>query len=78
MTHLIRIMWSGPNELTIFHPEVLTVATRPGNELNHSDWYDLLLPSEPVATSRNRPDHDARRKVFDRAFSRAGKLISSD
>lgn len=61
---------TGPNELTIFQPEVLSVATRPGNELNHSDWYDLLLPSEPMATSRNRPDHDARRKAFDRAFSR--------
>lgn len=64
---------TGPNELTIFQPDVLTAATRPGNELNHSDWYDLLLPSEPMATSRNRPDHDARRKVFDRAFSRIGK-----
>jgi hypothetical protein len=35
---------SGPNELTIFQPDVLTASTRPGNELNHSDWYDLLYP----------------------------------
>ncbi|KAF2679346.1 cytochrome P450 [Lentithecium fluviatile CBS 122367] len=69
---------TGPNELTIFHPDILNLATRPGNEMQRSDWYDLLLPSEPMATTRNRPDHDARKKIFDRAFKKGALTETND
>lgn len=63
---------AGPNELTIFDPQIISLMSRPKNDINRGEWYDLLLPSEPMATTRNRPDHDARKKAFDPAFSTAG------
>ena len=35
---------TGPEEITIFHPEVLSAVDGPGNSCTKAVWYDLLLP----------------------------------
>lgn len=60
---------TGPEELTIFNPEVLQAVDGPGNACSKAVWYDLLLPELAVNTTRSRPEHDKRRRIWDRGFT---------
>ncbi|KAL8947425.1 MAG: hypothetical protein Q9222_006293 [Ikaeria aurantiellina] len=60
---------TGPEELTIFHPEVLRAVDGPGNSCTKAVWYDLLLPELAVNTTRSKPAHDKRRRIWDQGFS---------
>ncbi|KAJ5107106.1 hypothetical protein N7456_003781 [Penicillium angulare] len=60
---------TGPSEITIFHPEVLLRLDGPGSKTQKSDWYDVLLPHVGLATIRNRPFHDQRRRLWTKGFS---------
>lgn len=60
---------TGPNEITIFHPQGLPTLDGPGNRTSKSDWYDFLLPNYGVTTIRNRKHHDQRRRLWLKGFS---------
>ena len=60
---------TGPDEITVFHPEVLPAVDGPGNHCTKAVWYDFLLPELALNTTRSKPDHDKRRRIWDRGFS---------
>lgn len=60
---------TGPEEITIFHPEVLRAVDGPGNRCTKAVWYDLLLPELAVNTTRSKPEHDRRRRIWDHGFT---------
>ena len=65
-------MFPGPNELTIFNPEVFAAMDGPGNVCKKAVWYDFLLPEVAVNTTRDIPMHDRRRRIWDRGFTTKG------
>ena len=60
---------TGPEELTVFDPEVLQAVDGPGNSCSKAVWYDLLLPELAVNTTRSKPEHDKRRRIWDHGFT---------
>ena len=60
---------TGPEEITIFHPEVLQAINGPGNSCTKAVWYDLLLPDVAVNTTRSKLEHDKRRRIWDHGFT---------
>jgi cytochrome P450 len=60
---------TGPNEITVFDPEVLVRLDGPGNRTQKSAWYDFLMPDVGVTTIRHKPFHDQRRRIWTRAIS---------
>ena len=60
---------TGPEEITVFHPEALSAVDGPGNSCTKAVWYDLLLPEITINTTRSKSDHDKRRRIWDHAFS---------
>ncbi|OJK01623.1 hypothetical protein ASPACDRAFT_26755 [Aspergillus aculeatus ATCC 16872] len=60
---------TGPNEITVFHPQALAILDGPRSQTRKSDWYDLLLPYEGVTTIRERALHDQRRRIWNKAFA---------
>lgn len=60
---------TGPEEITVFHPEVLRAVDGPGNSCTKAVWYDLLLPELAVNTTRSKPEHDKRRRIWDHGFT---------
>ena len=60
---------TGPEEITVFHPEVLSAVDGPGNSCTKAVWYDLLLPEIAINTTRSKSDHDKRRRIWDSGFS---------
>ena len=63
----------GPNELTIFNPEMLAAIDGPGSRCTKSAWYDVLLPETLINTSRERSTHDRRRRLWNSAFNPEGE-----
>lgn len=59
----------GPNELSVFHPDILFAIDGKGNDCSKAPWYDLLLPQIALSTVRDKLQHDQRRRVWDHAFS---------
>ena len=59
----------GPSELTIFAAEALHAIDGPGSACEKPDWYDNILPLKSLETIRNKAEHDARRRIWDEAFS---------
>ncbi|MCJ1373406.1 hypothetical protein MMC20_004634 [Loxospora ochrophaea] len=68
MAHTSNLL-SGPNEVTVFTPDVLVKLNGPGNSNLKSAWYDILLPEFGVATIRDRKFHDQRRRFWTSGFS---------
>ena len=64
-----RFVRTGPEEITVFDPEVLAAVDGPGNNCTKAVWYDFLLPEIAINTTRNKQDHDKRRRVWDKGFS---------
>ncbi|KAL8651746.1 MAG: hypothetical protein Q9210_003077 [Variospora velana] len=60
---------TGPEELTVFNPEVLRAVDGPGTSCTKAVWYDLLLPELAVNTTRSKPEHDKRRRIWDHGFT---------
>jgi len=63
---------SGPNEVTVFHPDIFAAMDGPGNSCSKAVWYDFLLPEMAVNTTRDKAQHDQRRRIWDKAFTRQG------
>ncbi|KAK0634267.1 cytochrome P450 [Bombardia bombarda] len=60
---------TGPNEITIYHPDVFVATDGPKTECTKSEWYDLLFPDSSLLTTRDRVLHDIRRKEWKECFS---------
>ena len=64
--------YKGPNEITVFHPDVFAATDGPGNTCRKAVWYDFLLPEVAVNTTRDKPAHDQRRRIWDHGFTKKG------
>lgn len=68
--------YSGPSELTIFHPDTLhTIYDGKTNPFTKPAWYDNLRPYTGLNTHRSRWVHEHRRRIWDRAFSTKGNSV---
>ncbi len=67
----LGISWntSGPTEVTIFCPEILSSVDGPGNKCTKAVWYDFLLPEVAMNTTRDKKEHDQRRRIWDHGFT---------
>lgn len=72
-----KLMLSGPNEITIFHPAAYEAMDGPGNDMTRSDWYDIIHPRTSPIFSRRPTDHLNRRQAWQKALSSKGKSSSS-
>lgn len=70
----IELEYSGPAEITIFHPEAYEAMDGPDNGNMRSDWYDLLYPRISSIFARDRQLHHERRKMWEQALGRKGLL----
>ncbi len=74
---------TGPDELTVFNPEIMAAFDGRVNKCSKSVWYDFLWPMVGLNTTRDKVLHDKRRRVWDQGFTTKGsrldlKLCSSD
>ncbi|KAL9134417.1 MAG: hypothetical protein Q9175_004399 [Cornicularia normoerica] len=61
---------TGPNELTIFAPDVLlTTHGGPSNPFGKPAWYDILQPYIGLTNHRDRKVHEYHRRVWDHGFT---------
>ena len=64
----------GPNEVTIFTPDVFTATDGPGNNCTKAVWYDFLVPEVAVNTTRDKEAHDWRRRLWNKGFTAKGSV----
>ncbi|KAI1490701.1 cytochrome P450 [Biscogniauxia mediterranea] len=60
---------TGPNEITIFHPEGIQALDGWDNENTKDIWYDVLQPRESAIFTRDEVEHKERRKTWTRSLS---------
>jgi hypothetical protein len=73
LSSLEHANWTGPNELTIFHPDTLvTIYEGNRNPFTKPAWYDNLRPYTGLNTHRSKYVHEHRRRIWDHAFSTKG------
>lgn len=65
------IIRTGPEELTIIDAAIPRLVDGPGNGCTKAVWYDFLLPELALNTTRNTKEHDDRRRIWDRGFSKS-------
>ncbi|KAJ0414329.1 cytochrome P450 [Aspergillus carlsbadensis] len=59
----------GPNDVSVSDADVVRVALGPQAKCSKAQWYTLELPAASMHTTRNRAEHDRRRRVWSPAFS---------
>ena len=62
-------MFEGPSHLSINDPAAIPVVLSNESKCVKGPWYDRSLPLVNLHTVRDKKVHDARRKVFSKAFS---------
>ncbi|KAL8895404.1 MAG: hypothetical protein Q9192_003654 [Flavoplaca navasiana] len=60
---------TGPNEITVFHPEALEAIDGHNSTTTRSDWYDLLYPRLSSIFTRDKALHDERRRIWLQSLS---------
>ncbi len=60
---------TGPNEITIFHPDAIAPIHHGTSRCTKAAWYDNLIPVIAVVTTRSREEHDWRRRIWDFGYS---------
>ncbi|KAI0191340.1 cytochrome P450 [Astrocystis sublimbata] len=63
------IIRTGPEELTVIDPSIISLLDGPANKCEKANWYDFLLPEVAVNTTRSKKEHDFRRKIWDQGLS---------
>ncbi|KAI0394542.1 cytochrome P450 [Xylariaceae sp. FL0594] len=63
------IIRTGPEELTIVDPSILSLLDGPKSQFTKAPWYDIFLPDVSINATRDVAAHDARRRIWDRGFS---------
>ncbi|KAI0384996.1 cytochrome P450 [Hypomontagnella monticulosa] len=66
---------TGPQELTVFHPDVLDIIGRHDTTCMKAPIYDMLRPFESISTIRKKEEYRARRKGWDEAFSLSSSYV---
>jgi tryprostatin B 6-hydroxylase len=61
----------GPSNLSVNSAEAVQLVLGNSSKCAKSPWYSRSLPLVSLHTVRDKKDHDARRRVFSRAFSPA-------
>ena len=56
-------------------PEIFKALDGPGNACTKAPWYDFLLPEVALNTTRDKPTHDKRRRIWDHGFTTKGKKV---
>lgn len=64
------VIRTGPEEITIINSAVPLAVDGPGSGCTKAVWYDFLLPELALNTTRSKKDHDSRRRIWDRGFSK--------
>ncbi|KAI1089758.1 cytochrome P450 [Rostrohypoxylon terebratum] len=59
---------TGPQELTIVHPDVWQAIGSPGTSCIKSAWYDMIFPYVAMNSIRTKDGYAPRRKRWDEAF----------
>ncbi|KAJ5950555.1 Cytochrome P450 [Penicillium vulpinum] len=66
----------GPAELSVKHPDAIAAIHSSKSSCIKSPWYDILQPHRSVFGTRDRAEHQRRRRVWDHAFRPAvGQII---
>ncbi|KAI0169851.1 cytochrome P450 [Hypoxylon sp. FL1284] len=60
---------TGPQELTVFHPDVLDAISRHGTSCVKAPVYDMLHPMISLNSIRSKAEYGPRRKRWDEAFA---------
>lgn len=63
------IVRTGPTELSIIDPAILTLCLGPGTKCKKAIWYDVGSPLVSMHQVRDKKLHDTRRRAWDRGFS---------
>ena len=71
----LPVHYLGPAELTAYFPEILPAIDGSGSVCAKAVWYDLLLPELAVNTTRDKPLHDQRRRIWDHGFTTKGQSL---
>ena len=67
----------GPNEVTLFAPEAVRALDGTGTKCTKAVWYDILLPTVSLVTTRDPGLHNERRRIWEQAFRPRGKERSA-
>ena len=62
----------GPSEITVFHAAAFEAMDGPKSNTTRSDWYDLLYPRVSSVFTRDKPLHNARRRIWSHSLSTKG------
>lgn len=61
----------GPNNLSVNDPSAIQIVLSNESKCKKTSWYDRSLPLVNLHTCRDKKVHDARRRVFSKAFTPA-------
>lgn len=61
---------TGPEELTVVDANIVPAIDGPGNKCVKAVYYDLFLPQKSVLGTREIREHDLRKRIWDRGFSK--------
>ena len=59
----------GSNDLSIVHPKAVNAIYGLGSKCRKAAWYDITQPMVSIQTTRDKPVHDHRRRIWSFAFS---------
>lgn len=59
----------GSSDLSIIHPKANSAIHGRGSKCTKAESYDLTLPMISMQTTRKRPEHDKRRRLWGAAFN---------
>jgi hypothetical protein len=54
----------GPNEMTIFQPDIHRLIDGPNTTCTKSAWYDVVHPDQSLVSARDKLMHDDRRRLW--------------
>ncbi|KAJ3556409.1 hypothetical protein NPX13_g10140 [Xylaria arbuscula] len=68
-SHYGPIIRTGPEELTVIDAAIPDIVDGSKSQMTKATFYDVFLPMVAISATRNVGAHDARRRVWSRAFS---------
>lgn len=58
----------GSNDVSVAHPKAVQAIYGPGSKCRKAAWYDLTQPMVSLQSTRDKPLHDQRRRIWSGAF----------
>ncbi|KAI4199255.1 MAG: hypothetical protein LQ350_004715 [Teloschistes chrysophthalmus] len=59
----------GSSDLSIIHPQAVNAIYGRGSPCTKATWYDMAAPLVSMQSTRNRQEHDTRRRIWAQAFT---------